>query len=142
MKNRMYTRTIPRKKPHHPVFVYLIKHMPKYNYSHYSKPKDDEIIAHALLWIKKERVRWTPTKTTIFRTKLIQHRMPNKQIHSCSIINLVKGRIRPRKEMDRIPRNRVSYFLNVKLFCYILKRGNFVNKYGFSCNKRNVFIFE
>ena len=46
--------------------------MPKFDYSYLTIPKDEETLAHALLQIKKEQVRWTPERKTIMRNKLIQ----------------------------------------------------------------------
>ena len=61
-----------RKKPRHPIFFYLMKNMWKHDNSYHFTPKDDETLEHALYQIKQERVRWTPTRKTILRNKLIE----------------------------------------------------------------------
>lgn len=62
----------PWKKSRHPIHFFLIKNVPKFDYSHCSIPKDDETLAHALIGIREERVRWTPARKAIIRNELIQ----------------------------------------------------------------------
>ena len=68
----MKTYTAPRKKARHPIFPYLIRNMTKYDYSKCSKPQENETLNQAIQCMKKERVKWTPTRKATYRYQLIQ----------------------------------------------------------------------
>ena len=68
----MIIRKTPRKKTQHPIFPYLIKNMTKYDYTCCFVPRDNETSNWAIQWMKKERVRWTPTRKATYRNQLIQ----------------------------------------------------------------------
>ena len=69
----MQVRKIPRKKAHHPIFLYLIKNMPNFEYTCYSMPQDNETLNQALQRMKKERVRWTLASKAKYKNNLIQN---------------------------------------------------------------------
>ena len=70
---RMQVRKTPRKKARHPIFPYLIKNMPKFDYTCCSMPQDNKTLNQPLQQMKKERVKWTPASKATYRNKLIQN---------------------------------------------------------------------
>lgn len=52
----MQVRKTPCKKAQHPIFLYLIKNMPNFDYTCFSMPQDNETLNQALQQMKKERI--------------------------------------------------------------------------------------